>query len=83
MIRKIVGENFRDDSFKRPSRDGFELKFSLLCDPDHVQDMDTFPRMPWGMRECLFSDISRDSTVTSNGKAPSYSWICTTLGNEQ
>jgi hypothetical protein len=47
------------------SRDGFELEFLVLCGPDHLQDMHTFPSMPWGMRQCLVSDIGRDSDITS------------------
>jgi hypothetical protein len=45
--------------------DGIELKFSLLCGPDHMQDMETIPSEPWSCKEIVFSDIGRDTPVVS------------------
>jgi hypothetical protein len=47
---------FQRQLIENVARDGFELKFSLLCGPDHMQDMETFPPEPWGCKECFFSN---------------------------
>lgn len=57
-------EAFQSQLIQDVSRDGFDLKFSVLFGPDHLQNMDIFPPTPWGYGECLTSDISRDAKLT-------------------
>ena len=58
---------FRRQLIERVTQDDFELKFSLLCGPDHMQDMSEFPSGPWDCKEIFFSDISRDKSPTMTG----------------
>jgi hypothetical protein len=58
---------FQHELIDRVAQDGLELKFSLLCGPDHMQGMSDFPSEPWGCKEIFFSDISRDTNLISKG----------------
>ena len=63
----LTFHKLRRQLIERVAQDDFELKFSLLCGPDHIQDMSEFPSEPWDCKEIFFSDISRDTDLTSTG----------------
>jgi hypothetical protein len=60
-------ELFQHNLLRDTARDGFEVRISLLYGPDHLQEMETLPIEPWGCKEIFFSDIGRDTLITSSG----------------